>query len=95
MFEKSSASYQILSRKARFDIFSAHIRSLEEQVVRIKFALWRKISILPFDAKAKNEAEEKKHKHWGSLTVREALAAFLKKLASENAIHYASSWKDV
>lgn len=75
LFAKSQA-FQTLPRKARIELFSAHIRSLEDIV-------------------AKNELEEKKHKHWGSLTVREALLSFLKKLAAEEKIHYASSWADV
>lgn len=71
-----SAAFQTLPRKLRIELFSAHIRALEEVV-------------------NKNEQEEKKHKHWGSLTVREALAAFLKKLAAEDKINYGSSWAQV
>lgn len=75
LFEKSKA-YEVLPRKNRIEIFSAHIRQLEEVAAR-------------------NETEEKKHKHWGSMMQREALHARLRQLAASGAITYASHWPEV
>ena len=46
------------------------------------------------DIAAKNEHDDKKHKHYNSLMVRESFAALLKELWKNGSINYATKWSE-
>lgn len=78
-----------MTRLQRIEAFETHIRKLEEATAKSEVS---KRSVLFLSCKFifLFQAEEKKHKLYNSMTVRESFLALLTKLSKQGVIDYAT-----